>query len=110
MTTRLSSDIPLDLPARATVDQGLADLAAGRGTKDAYLVAIASDRLRAAGVAVPSPLPERPKDRLWDLLEEEVGDDAHGRYNALVARIVSFLDAMDAHESAGAEVPHPPAR
>jgi len=104
---RLAADIPPDLPAHDTVERGLADLADGRGTPEAYLVAIAARRLRDAGVEVPTALPARPKDRLWELLEREVGDDAHGRYNALLARILSFTDVLDSLRTARGEVPDP---
>lgn len=106
----LAPDIPADLPARDTVVRGLADLAAGRLTQDALLVAIASDRLRGAGIDVPSPIPDRAKDRLWDLLERDFGRDAHGRYNALVGRLLSFADALDAHRSSHGGVGHPRSR
>jgi hypothetical protein len=106
----LAPDIPADLPARDTVVRGLADLAAGRLTQDALLVAIASDRLRGAGIDVPSPIPDRAKDRLWDLLEGDFGRDAHGRYNALVGRLLSFADALDAHRSSHGGVGHPRSR
>jgi hypothetical protein len=109
MHTGLATDVPADLPGRDTVARGLADLAEGRLTQDALLVAIASDRLRAAGIDLPA-IPDRPKDRLWELLEREVGRDAHGRYNALVGRLLSFADALDAHRSSRGEVGHPRSR
>jgi hypothetical protein len=110
MKTGLTADVPADLPARETVARGLADLAEGRLTQDALLVAIASDRLRAAGIDLPAAIPDRPKDRLWELLERDVGRDAHGRYNALVGRLLSFADALDAHRSSRAEAGHPRSR
>lgn len=110
MTTR-RADIALadlaDLPGHDAVVRGLADAAAGRPTREAYLVAIIARRLRAGGVSVPRRLPAQPKDRLWELLEAEVGDDAHGRYNALLGRVLSFADALDALRSVRAEVRHP---
>jgi len=81
MAFLLPAGIPADLPGRDTVARGLADLVDGRATQEACLVAIVSHRLRDAGVDVPSGLPDDPKDRLWRLLERDVGDDAHGRYN-----------------------------
>ena len=59
-------------------------------------------------MTVPEPLPANAKERLWELLEAEVGDDAHGRYNALLGRMLSFVDALDAICSARAEVTHSP--
>jgi len=110
MTSLLPADIPADLPAYDTVAAGLADLAAGRSTQDGYLVAIAARRLREAGVEIPLVLPPSPKDLLWEMLEREVGDDAHGRYNALLSRILSFADTLDTLRTARGEGPHPPPR
>ena len=104
------ADVPADLPARDTVARGLADLADGRLTQEALLVAIVSDRLRDAGIDVPVTVPDRPKDRLWELLERDVGPDAHGRYNALVGRLLSFADALEAHRSSRVEAHHPRSR
>src|SRR5512140_1100 len=56
-----------DLPGHDAVMRGIAAGAAGRPTQEAYLVAIIARRLEADGVTVPHPLPERPKDRLWEL-------------------------------------------
>jgi len=64
------------------------------------LVAMAAPRLRALGIDVPGVRVERPSHRLYDLLAAEHADAAHGRYNALVGRIVSFARAAEhAHAS-----------
>jgi len=110
MAFLLPAGIPADLPGRDTVARGLADLVDGRATQEACLVAIVSHRLRDAGVDVPSGLPDDPKDRLWRLLERDVGDDAHGRYNALLARVLSFADTLDALRTARGKAPHPRSR
>ena len=73
---------------------GLADLAAGRETESALLVAMAAPRLRAVGIAVPENGRVDPSHGLYSLLALD-GDGAHSRYNALVARMVSFLRAAE---------------
>ncbi len=69
------------------------DLAAGEETTEALLVSLASTKLRLLGLDVSPPL-EDPELRLYRLLERDHGDAAHGRYNALVRRLVSFERAL----------------
>jgi hypothetical protein len=45
-------------------------------------VALAAPRLRSAGLQVPEGGGEDPSHRLYELLVERGGGDAHGRYNA----------------------------
>jgi hypothetical protein len=87
-------DVPTDFPGHELVSAGLADLAAGRESESGMLVAMASTRLRALGYEVPSSGVERPSHRLYELLSESE-QDAHSRYNALVARMVSFARAAE---------------
>lgn len=82
-----------DLPGADLVRDGVADLAAGRTSVPALVVSIAASRLRDLGLDVPAGVDE-PEHRLWELLAEEDSDSAHGRYNALVQRIVSFERAL----------------
>jgi hypothetical protein len=84
-----------DLPGYEIVGPGVADLRAGTWRANGLLVTLASARLRAAGIALPAVLPDRAKDTLWELLEAEVGDDVHARYNALMARVLSFVAALE---------------
>ncbi len=88
-----------DLPGHELVSQGLDDLAAGRESESALVVAMAAPRLRALGIDVPQGGGELPSHRLYELLTE-TDEGAHSRYNALVARIVSFARAAE-HASAG---------
>jgi hypothetical protein len=46
-----------------------------------------------AWIEVPNPIPS-PELRLYALLTESDGDAAHGRYDALVRRLVSFERAL----------------
>jgi hypothetical protein len=89
-----------DLPGYDIVSSGLRDLAAKRPSVNALLVAVAAPRLRSDGLAIPANLPVRPKDRLWDLLQQESGDDAHRRYNALIGRVLSFAAAFEMRRTA----------
>lgn len=83
------------LPGHELVLAGLDDLARGVESQEALLVSIGAPRLRQAGIEVPKPLAS-PEHRLYDRLAAEHGDAAHGRYNALVRRLVSFERAADA--------------
>jgi hypothetical protein len=82
------------LPGQELVDAGVADLKEGRETVEALLVSVGARRLRAVGVDVPQPYAS-PELRLYELLRREHGDDAHGRYNALLRRLVSFERAAE---------------
>lgn len=81
-------------PGGDLVAAGVADLAARRETIAALLVSIGAIRLRAAGLEV-APEFSDPERRLYDLLAADSPDAAHGRYNALVRRLVSFERALE---------------
>lgn len=78
-----------DLPGADLVADGLADLRAGRRTVAALVVSIGAPRLRSLGFEVPTTLDDA-EHGLFDLLAESDPDAAHGRYNALIRRLVSF--------------------
>ena len=82
------------LPGADLVAAGLRDLAHGLETVPALLVAIGAPRLRRLGFDVPPTAPD-PERRLYELLAREGEDTAHGRYNALVRRLVSFERAAE---------------
>ena len=82
------------LPGGDLVKKGLSDLGAGLLSPEALLVAIGEPKLRSLGVSVPSGSPEFPERELYDLLAKEHGNAAHGRYNALIRRLVSFERAL----------------
>ena len=89
MTARVGS---VDLPGAELVEPGLADLAAGRETIAALLVASAAERLAEVGRPVPAFDPDGLTARLYGLIEASVGDaQAHATYNALRRRLVSYL-------------------
>jgi hypothetical protein len=83
------------LPGHELVLAGLDDLGRGVESIEALLVSIGAARLEQAGIQVPKLLPD-PDHRLYALLAAEDSDAAHGRYNALVRRLVSFERAADA--------------
>jgi hypothetical protein len=87
--------LDISLPGQELVDAGLRDLAAGRESEAALLVAMAAPRLRAVGVEVPNGGGELPSHRLYELLSQRDPGGAHSRYNALVARIASFSRAVE---------------
>lgn len=82
------------LPGADLVERGLADLRAGAESAEALLVSIGAPRLAQAGIALPNRLPS-PEHRLYRLLEERHGDDAHSQYNSLIRRLVSFERALE---------------
>jgi|SRR5215208_1075217 len=86
---------PPDLPGADLVFAGIDDLERGAETVPALLVSIGAPRLRRIGYAVPPNTPADPEQRLYLLLAREDADTAHGRYNALVRRLVSFERAAE---------------
>jgi hypothetical protein len=80
---------PDGLPGAELIAAGLADLERGVESVEALLVSIGAPRLLRLGLDVQSPL-SSPEKRLYELLRREHPDAAHSRYNALVARLVSF--------------------
>lgn len=79
----------MSLPGADLVEQGIIDLRAHRETPEALLVSIGFPRLRMLGIDVPEPI-STPEHRLYELLAQDDADAAHGRYNALVRRLVSY--------------------
>ena len=84
------------LPGAEIVLPGLEDLAAGRASVNASAVQAAAPRLQRAGMEVPSASGDTPPAHvLYRQLSEELGDAAHSRYNAILARVVSFAGAAE---------------
>lgn len=83
------------LPGWELVSRGLEDQAAGRETIESLLLASANTRFARAGIPVTRPAGD-VEWRLYELIEREVGEaSAHGRYNALRRRLLSFLNTVD---------------
>lgn len=85
-----------NLPGAEIVLPGLADLKADRQSVNASAVQSAAPRLRRAGLEVPSAEGEAPAaHELYRRLSDELGDAAHSRYNAILARVASFAGAAE---------------
>ena len=87
-------EIPDDLPGADLIQKGIRDLREGRLTLESLLVSIGAHRIRDAGVDVPRGL-STPEERLYALVAEAEGDDAHSQYNSLIRRLVSFEQALE---------------
>ena len=87
-------DASSQLPGHELISAGIADLAAGRESEAALIIAMAAPRLRVLGYDVPTCIEQNASHRLYDLLSE-VRTDAHSHYNSLVRRVVSFLRAAE---------------
>ena len=83
------------LPGGDLIRKGLKDLETGQETLESLLVSIGATRLRQAGVPVPDHVFRDADRRLYDLLAKDGEDEAHGRYNALVRRLVSFESTLE---------------
>ncbi len=83
------------LPGGEYLTAGLADLAEGRGTVPAFLLAIAAQRLASAGVPLPAALPRDPELGLYRMLRAAHGDDAHSQFNACLRRLASLCHALE---------------
>lgn len=83
-------------PGGDLIERGLQDLAAGRESVEALLVAVGAPRLRDLGIDVPAHSIPTPEHRLYAEIGHAAGNGAHGEYNALLRRLVSFERAFDA--------------
>ena len=91
-------NIPSDLPGADLVAAGVAALHRGAVTVEALLVAIGAPRLRDAGLQFPDPpsLEHAPEMALYETLCRAPDvEDAYGRYNSLIRRLVSFERALE---------------
>jgi dihydrodipicolinate synthase/N-acetylneuraminate lyase len=83
------------LPGGDLVEDGIRDLGAGIDSAAALLVSSFASRLRRGGIEVPAHVIPDPEHRLYHLLAANDAEAAHGRYNALVRRMVSFARALE---------------
>lgn len=84
------------LPGSEIVLVGIADLRAGRPSVEASAVQSAATRLRRLGLDAPSssgPVPA--SHELYLRLRDELGDRAHSRHNAILARVAKFARAAE---------------
>lgn len=93
------------LPGADLVAQGVRDCEAGLTTTEGLLVQVAAGKLRSMGIPVaPSSVP-LPEHQLYEHLRDQNPRTAHGRYNALIRRLVSFERAL---QKALRQTPPPP--
>ncbi len=83
------------LPGAEIVLPGLRDLEAGLRSVNASAVQCAAPRLRSLGLPAPSAAGEPAAHALYAQLSDELGDRAHSRYNAILARVASFAHAAE---------------
>lgn len=88
------------LPGAEIVLPGIEDLEAGRESVNALAVAAAAAKLGVSDLVSDVDAEEPAAHRLYRLLNDELGDAAHSRYNAILRRVVSFARAAD-HARAG---------
>jgi hypothetical protein len=89
-----------NLPGEDLVRQGIDDLNAGRRSAPAFVVAMAAPRLRRLGIEVPEGAGPIAAHQLYETLSAGSDPDPYRRFNALIARVVSFARALE-HASAG---------
>jgi hypothetical protein len=82
-------------PGEDMIEEGIADLRAGRETIPALLVLIGAPRLRRLGLPIPEAAISSPEHRLYQKLSETDPNSAHSKYNALIRRLVSFERAAE---------------
>ena len=83
------------LPGAEIVLPGIEDLKEGRETVNALAVRAAAARLGVRDLVGEEETGEPAAHRLYRLLNSELGDAAHSRYNAILRRVVSFARAAD---------------
>jgi hypothetical protein len=88
------------LPGAEIVLPGIEDLEAGRETVNALAVRAAATRLEVEDLVGDLDVEQPAAHRLYLRLSDELGDAAHSRYNAILARVVSFARAAE-HARAG---------
>jgi hypothetical protein len=79
-------------PGADLVRAGLDDLRGGRESIEGLLVLVGAPRLRRVGIDVPARVVTYPEH---ELLADSDSNTAHGRYNALIRRLVSFERAAE---------------
>lgn len=88
------------LPGAEIVLPGIEDLKAGRETVNALAVSAAAGRLGVRELVREDDTDDPAAHRLYLRLNDELGDAAHSRYNAILARVASFARAAG-HARAG---------
>jgi hypothetical protein len=85
----------INLPGYELIAQGLEDL---RNSKDTFYSALlysAETRLSRIGIILDGNRPDDPSMCVYKLLENEFGNGAHSKFNALNRRLLSFCKARE---------------
>jgi hypothetical protein len=82
-----------NLPGAEIVLPGIEDLKADRETINALAVSAAAAKLGVRDLVGDVDVEEPAAHRLYLRLNSELGDGAHSRYNAILARVASFARA-----------------
>lgn len=87
-----------NLPGGEIAAIGLEDITNGVQSTEALLLHIAAPRLRSHGLPIPTDhsLPTAAEELLYEKLVESLGDGAYMQYKALLRKLVSFQDSLDA--------------
>ena len=95
-----------DLPGAHWIREGLSDLAMRRESTAAFLVQIGSPKLNRCGVSVEVTAEDAlaADHNLYEMLARVHGNEAHGRYNALLRELVSFERALEQRVSKAARL------
>ncbi|MGN6201056.1 MAG: hypothetical protein ACTHNY_01445 [Solirubrobacterales bacterium] len=91
----MASKEPETFPGAEIVLPGIDDLEAGRESVNALAVSAAASRLGIRDLVAGVNAPEPAAHRLYLRLQQEMGDGAHSRYNAILARVASFARAAE---------------
>jgi hypothetical protein len=85
------------LPGEELISKGLEDLRKGISSLESLLVLIGAPRLKRVGIDIPTPanFPSSPEHALYQLLQRDDPQDAYGRYNSLIRRLVSFERTLE---------------
>jgi hypothetical protein len=88
------------LPGAEIVLPGIENLKAGRETINALAISAAAAKLGVSELVRNIEGEEPAAHRLYLRLNDELGDAAHSRYNAILSRVASFARAAG-HARAG---------
>lgn len=90
-------DTMMDLPGAELIRSGMRDIVEKRETIASELVKIGSPRLRECGLTINISKEDAlvADRRLYSLLGDLHGLDAHARFNSLIRELVSFERSLE---------------
>lgn len=92
------SELIRQLPGGLRALHGLSDLSAGIESENALWLSMARSRLSSIGLLI-APVVDDPEIKLYQLLQNQYGDGAHAKFNALRRLLVSFQRALQCARS-----------